>query len=202
MGSRFDLRISTRKWVLFVLANYIGLILAYVPLLSLQPLKSTPSYIVLGNLQSGGNIGRIIRSAAIFGVRECIVVGQRKWPIIGDHGSRFDLPQRHFYDHESARAYLADECGARIIGVEILDGASPLAALDAETGTLKVPWIASHSFDAVAYVFGNGIVCACLVSSRIYIPMPNKFLILARFVAGRYLICRGVWIIFKLSSHM
>ena len=120
-----------------------------------------PSYVVLGNLQSGGNIGRIIRSASIFGVSECVVVGQRKWPIMGDHGSRFDVPQRHFYDHKCAADYLKDERGATIVGVEITDDSKPLAAIDPETGRLTVPWLqtgdgtGANQGKAVAFVLGN-----------------------------------------------
>ena len=48
--------------------------------------KRNASFVVLANLQSGGNIGRICRSASIFGVAEVLVVGQRKFRITGDHG--------------------------------------------------------------------------------------------------------------------
>jgi hypothetical protein len=33
-------------------------------------------FVVVGNVQSGANIGRIVRSATIFGASECVVVGQ------------------------------------------------------------------------------------------------------------------------------
>lgn len=37
---------------------------------------SPECYVVVGNIHSGANIGRIVRSASVFGVAECIVVGQ------------------------------------------------------------------------------------------------------------------------------
>ena len=37
------------------------------------------SYVILSNLQSGGNIGNILRSASIFGCQECIIVGQKRY---------------------------------------------------------------------------------------------------------------------------
>ena len=74
------------------------------------------SFVVLGNLQSGPNIGRIVRSAAIFGATEVIVVGQRKYSIFGDHGTRFSMPMRHCYTHTEAAEYLK-EVGAKVIGV-------------------------------------------------------------------------------------
>ncbi|OEU21678.1 alpha/beta knot [Fragilariopsis cylindrus CCMP1102] len=67
---------------------------------------SYSSYVILSNLQSGMNIGNILRSASIFGCTECIVVGQKRHRLTGDHGSRFDLPRRHFYTHVEAKTYL------------------------------------------------------------------------------------------------
>ena len=139
-----------------VLAAAAAAVLLLLPsVTSLNPSSSASSFVVLGNLQSGGNIGRIIRSASIFGVEECVVVGQRKWPIMGDHGSRFDVAQRHFYDHASAAAYLKEERGATIVGVEITDSSKPLAVLDPATGRLSAPWCPDGGRKPVAFVFGN-----------------------------------------------
>ncbi|KAK1734849.1 putative RNA methyltransferase [Skeletonema marinoi] len=44
-----------------------------------QPSNSPSAYVILSNLQSGGNIGNIVRSASIFGCEECIVVGQKRY---------------------------------------------------------------------------------------------------------------------------
>ena len=108
-------------------------------------------YVIVGNLQSGGNIGRIVRSASIFGASECLVVGQRKWRLSGDHGSRFDIPQKHFYSHEEAKTYLeAVGGGVKIWGVEIAEGAAPLLRFNRVTGTASFPFEGS-----AAFVLGN-----------------------------------------------
>jgi tRNA G18 (ribose-2'-O)-methylase SpoU len=131
---------------------------------------SYSSYVILSNLQSGMNIGNILRSASIFGCTECIVVGQKRHRLTGDHGSRFDLPRRHFYTHVEAKEYLLKQQqqgkgnktntnnAVKIYGVEIMDNASPLMKYDAETGVVTFPFgdrrqqEASHG---AAFVMGN-----------------------------------------------
>jgi len=129
---------------------------------------SYSSYVILSNLQSGMNIGNILRSASIFGCTECIVVGQKRHRLTGDHGSRFDLPRRHFYTHAEAKEYLLKQQqgndattntnAIKIYGVEIMDNASPLMKYDAETGVVTFPFgdrrqqVASNG---AAFVMGN-----------------------------------------------
>jgi tRNA G18 (ribose-2'-O)-methylase SpoU len=138
---------------------------------------SYSSYVILSNLQSGMNIGNILRSASIFGCTECIVVGQKRHRLTGDHGSRFDLPRRHFYTHVEAKEYLSKQQqqqqqqgkgkgnktntntnAVKIYGVEIMDNASPLMKYDAETGVVTFPFGDRKQHEAsngAAFVMGN-----------------------------------------------
>jgi tRNA G18 (ribose-2'-O)-methylase SpoU len=114
-------------------------------------LERPDCYVVVSNLQSGGNIGRIVRSASIFGATAVLVVGQRKWRLSGDHGSRFDIQQRHFYSHEEVRGYLKSAAGGvKIWGVEIAEDAAPLMRFDRSTGTASLPFNGP-----AAFVLGN-----------------------------------------------
>jgi len=110
------------------------------------------AYVVVSNLQSGGNIGNIVRSASIFGCEECIVVGQKRYRLTGDHGSRFDLPRRHMYSHVDVREYLHAK-GVRIYGIEIMENAAPIMRYDRETGVVKFPFDRESS--GAAFIFGN-----------------------------------------------
>eukprot|EP00591_Stephanopyxis_turris_P005699 CAMPEP_0195509778 /NCGR_PEP_ID=MMETSP0794_2-20130614/2621_1 /TAXON_ID=515487 /ORGANISM="Stephanopyxis turris, Strain CCMP 815" /LENGTH=389 /DNA_ID=CAMNT_0040637077 /DNA_START=1 /DNA_END=1167 /DNA_ORIENTATION=+ len=114
--------------------------------------RTPSSYIVLSNLQSGGNIGKIVRSASIFGCEECIVVGQKRYRMDGDHGSRFDLPRRHVWSHLDARQYL-HERGVRIYGIEIMEDAAPIMRYDPETGVVRFPF--DRQWNGAAFVMGN-----------------------------------------------
>lgn len=114
------------------------------------------AYVIVSNLQSGSNIGNIVRSASIFGCEECIVVGQKRYRMSGDHGSRLDLPQRHMWSHADVRDYLHNK-RVRIYGIEIMENATPIMQYDRETGVVKFPfeseceggWLGS------AFIFGN-----------------------------------------------
>jgi tRNA G18 (ribose-2'-O)-methylase SpoU len=110
------------------------------------------SYVVVSNLQSGSNIGNILRSASIFGCREFVVVGQKRYRLTGDHGSRFDLKRRHVWSHEDAKEYLHEK-EVRIYGVEIMEGASPLMRYDPETGIMRFPF--DRKWKGAAFVMGN-----------------------------------------------
>ena len=123
------------------------------------------SYVVLSNLQSGANIGNILRSASIFGCEECIIVGQKRYRLAGDHGSRFDLPQRHMYSHEDAKEYLRGK-GVRIYGIEIMENAMPIMRYDRQTRVVKFPFDTTDdngdgsgdyqcSIKGAAFIFGN-----------------------------------------------
>jgi tRNA G18 (ribose-2'-O)-methylase SpoU len=99
------------------------------------------AFVVMSNLQSGGNIGNIVRSASIFGVTECVVVGQKRYRLTGDHGARFDLPRRHMWSHSEARDYLKKTIGGvRIYGIEIMPDAAPIMQYDQETGVMRFPF--------------------------------------------------------------
>ena len=111
------------------------------------------SYIVLSNLQSGSNIGNILRSASIFGCKAIIVVGQKRYRLTGDHGSRFDLQRHHVYSHEEAMAYLQSK-GVRIYGVEIIEGAQPIMQYDQATGMMQFPFNRQYKGGA-AFLMGN-----------------------------------------------
>jgi len=110
------------------------------------------SHVIVSNLQSGGNIGNILRSASIFGCEECIVVGQKRHRLTGDHGARFDLPRRHLYSHADARSYLHGR-GVRIYGVEITPDAKPIVDYDPETGVMRFPF--DVRWQGAAFVMGN-----------------------------------------------
>jgi len=121
------------------------------------------AYVIVSNLQSGSNIGNIVRSASIFGCEECLVVGQKRYRMTGDHGARFDLPRRHVYTHADARDYLLqnenDQDGdpsnsrIRIYGVEIMANASPIMRYDHETGIMHFPF--HRQWKGAAFIFGN-----------------------------------------------
>lgn len=110
------------------------------------------SYVVMSNLQSGGNIGNILRSASIFGCEECIVVGQRRYRMTGEHGSRLDLPRRHMWSHADAKEYLHAK-GVRIYGIEIMENATPVMRYDTETGIVQFPF--NREYAGAAFIFGN-----------------------------------------------
>jgi tRNA G18 (ribose-2'-O)-methylase SpoU len=116
-------------------------------------IKRTPSsYVVLSNLQSGGNIGNILRSASIFGCEELVFVGQKRHRLTGDHGSRFDLRRRHMWSHIEARDYLHKR-GVRIYGIEIMADALPIMRYDPETGVVRFPF--DRQWQGAAFVMGN-----------------------------------------------
>jgi len=116
-------------------------------------IKRTPSsYVVVSNLQSGGNIGNILRSASIFGCEECVVVGQKRHRLTGDHGSRFDLRRHHIWSHTEAREYLHQK-GVRIYGIEIMANASPVMKYDPVTGVVRFPF--DRRWLGAAFVMGN-----------------------------------------------
>ena len=117
-----------------------------------EPTRTPSSYMVLSNLQSGGNIGNILRSASIFGCQECLVVGQKRHRLTGDHGSRFHLPRRHFYSHDDAKKFLASK-GVRIYGVEIMEDAAPIMKYDPATGKVEFPF--DRQYSGAAFVMGN-----------------------------------------------
>ena len=111
--------------------------------------KMAACYILLSNLQSGSNIGRIVRSASIFGVKEVVIVGQRKFRLSADHGARFDVSFRHFWTFEEAHAYLVER-GCTVLGVEIEESAEPLITFDKKSGVATFPFGGS-----TAFIFGN-----------------------------------------------
>ncbi len=110
------------------------------------------SYVVVSNLQSGANIGNILRSASIFGCEECIVVGQRRYRLTGEHGSRLDLPRRHMWSHADVKEYLHGK-GVRIYGIEIMENATPVMRYDADTGIVHFPF--NREYAGSAFIFGN-----------------------------------------------
>ncbi|KAL7532169.1 hypothetical protein ACHAXR_010502 [Thalassiosira sp. AJA248-18] len=113
------------------------------------------AYVIVSNLQSGSNIGNILRSASIFGCKECIVVGQRRYRLTGDHGSRFHLPRTHMYSHADVKEYL-HAMGVTIYGIEIMENASPIMRYEKETGIVKFPFDnAESSTVGAAFIFGN-----------------------------------------------
>ena len=116
-----------------------------------QPNNPT-SYVVVSNLQSGANIGNILRSASIFGCEECIVVGQRRYRLTGEHGSRLDLPRRHMWSHADVKEYLHGK-GVRIYGIEIIENATPVMRYDADTGIVHFPF--NREYAGSAFIFGN-----------------------------------------------
>lgn len=112
------------------------------------------AFVVLSNLQSGGNIGNIVRSASVFGVAECIVVGQKRFRLTGDHGARFDLPRKHMWSHAEAQDYLKrKKGGVRIYGIEIVPDAAPIMKYDRDTGVVTFPF--DRQYSGAAFIFGN-----------------------------------------------
>jgi tRNA G18 (ribose-2'-O)-methylase SpoU len=84
-------------------------------------------FVVLSNLQSGTNIGRITRNALAFGASEVIIVGKRDVSMHhGDKGAQRRQTFVHFYTMAEAARYLKEDRGATILGVEITDDAVPV----------------------------------------------------------------------------
>jgi tRNA G18 (ribose-2'-O)-methylase SpoU len=111
------------------------------------------AYVVVSNLQSGGNIGNILRSASIFGVIECLIVGQKRLKSFsGDHGARFDLARRHMWSHDDVKDYLHEK-GVRIYGIEIMADAEPIMRYDRDTGVMRFPF--DRQWQGAAFLFGN-----------------------------------------------
>ncbi|XP_037453752.1 uncharacterized protein LOC119324094 isoform X3 [Triticum dicoccoides] len=99
------------------------------------------SVVVVHNVAKRHNVGTLARSATAFGVAEVVVVGRRDVSAFGSHGSTSHLRFRHFTSLATACAYLKDERGCDICGVEITDDALPVTA---------------HPFRrSTAFLFGN-----------------------------------------------
>ncbi|CAL4910407.1 unnamed protein product [Urochloa decumbens] len=99
------------------------------------------SVVVVHNVAKRHNVGTLARSATAFGVAEVVVVGRRDVSAFGSHGATSHLRFRHFTSLALARAYLKDERGCDICGVEITDDAQPVTA---------------HPFRrSTAFLFGN-----------------------------------------------
>ncbi|NP_001151868.1 uncharacterized protein LOC100285504 [Zea mays] len=99
------------------------------------------SVVVVHNVAKRHNVGTLARSATAFGVAEVVVVGRRDVSAFGSHGATSHLRFRHFVSLALARAYLKDERGCDICGVEITDDAQPVTA---------------HPFRrSTAFLFGN-----------------------------------------------
>ncbi|TVU17901.1 hypothetical protein EJB05_33962, partial [Eragrostis curvula] len=99
------------------------------------------SFVVVHNVAKRHNVGTLARSATAFGVAEVVVVGRRDVSAFGSHGATSHLRFRHFTSLALARAYLKDERGCDICGVEITDDAKPVTA---------------HPFrGSTAFLFGN-----------------------------------------------
>ncbi|EAY96503.1 hypothetical protein OsI_18405 [Oryza sativa Indica Group] len=99
------------------------------------------SVVVVHNVAKRHNVGTLARSATAFGVAEVVVVGRRDVSAFGSHGATSHLRFRHFASLPLARAYLKDERGCDICGVEITHNALPVTA---------------HPFRrSTAFLFGN-----------------------------------------------
>ncbi|KAL6607863.1 hypothetical protein ACP70R_040926 [Stipagrostis hirtigluma subsp. patula] len=99
------------------------------------------SVVVVHNVAKRHNVGTLARSATAFGVAEVVVVGRRDVSAFGSHGATSHLRFRHFASLALARAYLKDERGCDICGVEITEDAMPVTA---------------HPFRrSTAFLFGN-----------------------------------------------
>ena len=74
----------------------------------------------------------------------------------GDHGSRFDLPQRHMWSHADAKDYLNNK-GVMIYGIEITENASPIMQYDRETRVVQFPFQqeCDSGWSGAAFIFGN-----------------------------------------------
>jgi len=107
----------------------------------------TPScYILLSNLQSGSNIGAICRNALSFNVSEVVIVGRpNSWKSkmrTADRGAKNVLKFESFPSTQLAAAYLKEERGCTIIGLEIMPQAKSLITYAFPPGNC-------------AFVFGN-----------------------------------------------
>lgn len=82
--------------------------------------------LVLYNIAKRRNYGEILRTAAALGVGEVVVVGMNKISTQGAHGADKFLTFTHTESLAQAMAYVRDERGARVCGIEIVDGATPV----------------------------------------------------------------------------
>ena len=111
------------------------------------PAAGAPScYILLSNLQSGSNIGAICRNALSFNVSEVVIVGRpNSWKSkmrSADRGAKNMLKFESFPSTQLAAAYLKEERGCTIIGLEIMPQAKSLVSYAFPPGNC-------------AFVFGN-----------------------------------------------
>lgn len=115
--------------------------------------------VILFNLQSGSNIGRICRNCLIFGVSEVLIVGRKNYMgkmRFADRGARHILTFKHFPSLREAQDYLQEQSSAdkrrlKLVGVEIDDKARSIYAPDA----LDDDSCATDSKPNVAFLFGN-----------------------------------------------
>lgn len=108
------------------------------------PRQETPRVsVILTNIQSGNNIGRICRNCLAFNISEVIVVGKKGYngKMRGaDQGARVHLNFKHFVTLEEVQAYLR-AINTEIIGVEI----------DNRSVSLSQKPFRGHT----AFIFGN-----------------------------------------------
>eukprot|EP01031_Cornospumella_fuschlensis_P040792 gene40792-49749_t len=99
--------------------------------------------VILSNIQSGNNIGRICRNCLAFNAAQVIVVGQQSFRDKmrkADRGASSRLNFLHFTSLSDAQNFLKSQ-GARVLGVEITEHS---LSIDAQ------PY-SQHT----AFVFGN-----------------------------------------------
>jgi len=107
------------------------------PTLCTSPLAATMAGVVLGdgkvecflivhNVAKKTNIGTLSRCATAFNVSEIIMVGSRSFNTFGSQGADAYVTVKHCPTLDACRAYLKDERGCEIIGVEIRDDAFPV----------------------------------------------------------------------------
>lgn len=112
---------------------------------SIDPITAHPRcYVVITNLQSGSNIGKICRNALAFNISEVIVVGRKSFRDKmhqADRGAKNRLNFTHFQSLEEAETYLRQEKKCKIFGIEIMENAKSLRENPFTTST--------------AFMFGN-----------------------------------------------
>ena len=88
---------------------------------------------MLFNIAKKVNLGNLIRTANAMGVSEVLIVGKRRFHEFGAFGTARTTLKRHFYRLGDAVTFLRER-GCVIIGVEIVDDATPV-----ESATFEGP---------------------------------------------------------------
>lgn len=85
-------------------------------------------HLIIFNLGKKRNVGTIARCCTAFAVSSLCVIGSREINTFGAHGADAHVHMRHFDTLADCCTALREREGCSIVGVEVMDGASPVHA--------------------------------------------------------------------------